>query len=300
MTEPALARAKPLLGTMVEIRASHGDAIALQTAVTAAFDAVTRVHRLMSVHEPSSDLSRINAAPPTSAVIVSNETAEVLAFALALAGQSEGLFDPTMGGAHSARGWLPAPQRRPDADASWVDVELVANTVRCHRALLLDFGGIGKGYAVDCAMNVLLAAGCTHILINAGGDIRCHTPQAERIHARLADGSLVAALDLTDGAVASSCFAESTSTDETVISRLTNPNTRQAVMVNASIMVLAADCMTADALTKLVALALAPEQVTPLLQTYAAEALWLEPTIAGVKVQRLPACGSSEAHVQNP
>jgi thiamine biosynthesis lipoprotein len=54
---------RPLLGTFVEIRAT-GASSRLETAVRAAFAAIERVQRLMSFHDPRSDVSRINSAQP--------------------------------------------------------------------------------------------------------------------------------------------------------------------------------------------------------------------------------------------
>jgi thiamine biosynthesis lipoprotein len=58
-----LRRMRPLLGTFVEIRAT-GASSRLETAVRAAFAAIERVQRLMSFHDPRSDVSRINSAQP--------------------------------------------------------------------------------------------------------------------------------------------------------------------------------------------------------------------------------------------
>ena len=56
-------RARPLLGTFVEIAASlaslpDASLAELEAAVEEAFDAAARVHRLMSFHDPASDQER--------------------------------------------------------------------------------------------------------------------------------------------------------------------------------------------------------------------------------------------------
>ena len=56
----SIRRARPLLGTFVEIAVAGDDEAALQAAVEAAFDAVAAVHGLMSFHEAGSDVSRLN------------------------------------------------------------------------------------------------------------------------------------------------------------------------------------------------------------------------------------------------
>jgi thiamine biosynthesis lipoprotein ApbE len=52
--------ARPLLGTFVEVEAIGAAELAVERAVALAFDAIERVHRLMSFHDPDSDLSRLN------------------------------------------------------------------------------------------------------------------------------------------------------------------------------------------------------------------------------------------------
>jgi len=56
-----LRRARPLLGTIVEIGARGRGASA---GIEAAFREVETIHQLMSFHESSSDISRVNRATP--------------------------------------------------------------------------------------------------------------------------------------------------------------------------------------------------------------------------------------------
>ena len=53
-----IRRARPLLGTFVEIEVAAGSRS--MAAIDAAFEAVALVHRLMSFHEQGSDISRLN------------------------------------------------------------------------------------------------------------------------------------------------------------------------------------------------------------------------------------------------
>ena len=54
-------RARPLLGTFVEIAVGEPPSPGLETLIDGAFDEVQRVHDLMSFHEARSDVSRLNA-----------------------------------------------------------------------------------------------------------------------------------------------------------------------------------------------------------------------------------------------
>src|ERR671933_2863876 len=115
-----MRRCRPLLGTFVEIEADDG------AAIDAGFAAVERVHRLMSAHEPDSDLSRINRFAHVKAVEVHGWTSIVLERALFWARESEGAFDPVAAGKSALEaGLLPpqADQPRPEA-SHWTWLEL--------------------------------------------------------------------------------------------------------------------------------------------------------------------------------
>jgi thiamine biosynthesis lipoprotein len=195
-------RARPLLGTLVEIAADRAEAI------DAAFAAIARVQALMSYHDPASELSRLNREAATRAVRVSPWTAEVLQLALRVAAESGGVFDPTVAPRLCALGFLPATPGAPRADrrATWRDVQADGDRVRFRRALRLDLGGIAKGFAVDRAVESLQAAGVASGVVNAGGDLRVFGSEIQRVHLRdpASPGTFPQTLALRDAALATS------------------------------------------------------------------------------------------------
>jgi thiamine biosynthesis lipoprotein len=81
---------------------------------------------------------------------------------------SSGAFDPCL---PTQRGRLcDLILSAPDEHSTWA---------LCRVPLALDLGGIAKGYAVDCAIDALHAAGCGSGLVNAGGDLRVYGRCAE-------------------------------------------------------------------------------------------------------------------------
>lgn len=163
-----LRRCRPLLGTFVEVLADREDGI------EAAFEAIVQVHRLMSAHEPDSDLSRINRFGHRRTVRVHDWTARVLERALYWAKESGGAFDPVKAGSASLRHHLiPChPDQPPPKAAHWTWLELQGSSIRLMKPACIDLGGIAKGFAVDRATEVLRGAGCERGLVNAGGDLR--------------------------------------------------------------------------------------------------------------------------------
>src|SRR3977135_923044 len=85
-------RAKPLLGTFVEITASGARKTDLNAGIDAALDAVAQVHRLMSFHEPNSDVTRLNQFASQYPVSIDSWTYEVLRPAIDLNSGPQGSF----------------------------------------------------------------------------------------------------------------------------------------------------------------------------------------------------------------
>jgi thiamine biosynthesis lipoprotein len=162
------SRCQPLLGTFVEVTADRGEAI------DAAFAAVERVHRLMSAHEPDSDVSRINRFAHIDPIQVDPWTALVIERGLFWSKRSEGAFDVVRAGkAAIERGLLPRHDDQPQPIAShWTWLEVQGPSVRLLKPGCVDVGGIAKGFAVDRAIDALRHAGCERALVNAGGDLR--------------------------------------------------------------------------------------------------------------------------------
>lgn len=162
------SRCRPLLGTFVEVTADR------EAAIEAAFATVETVHRLMSAHEPESDLSRINRFAHLRPVEVHKWTARVIERALYWSKRSEGAFDVVRAGKLAIeRGLLPCHPDQPHPQAAhWAWLEIDGASVRLLKPCCVDLGGIAKGFAVDRAVEALCEAGCQRGLVNAGGDLR--------------------------------------------------------------------------------------------------------------------------------
>jgi FAD:protein FMN transferase len=66
----SIRRARPLLGTFVEIAISGTGRAAMEEAVEAAFATVAEVHRLMSFQDPASDVALLNRKAAERAIVV--------------------------------------------------------------------------------------------------------------------------------------------------------------------------------------------------------------------------------------
>jgi thiamine biosynthesis lipoprotein len=262
---PAFAsarRARPLLGTFVEITAAGASRSDLDDAIDGAFQAVADVHRLMSPHEPESDVSRLNREASARAVSVHPWTYEVLRMAVELYEASGGVFDVTV----------------PTHEMGGRAVELLAgHLVRLGRPeARIDVGGIAKGFAVDRAVDCLRDHGVPQGVVNAGGDLGAFGPDPHVIHVRdPRDPRFVLChVELRNEALASSggSFDPFQSSDAGVTGVI-DPRTRTAVRGVQAATVRAPSCMVADALTKIVMVL--GEPAASFLAQYGANALFV-------------------------
>lgn len=158
------ARAQWLMGTVCEIT-TYGPHKA--AAETAAFAEIARWDRILSLYKRESELSILNREASRAPFACSPSLWEALGLAADLAKASGGAFDPTI---------LPVLKEGPaalervgfsrlvlDADKRTVYFPLPA--------MGLDFGGLGKGLALDHAARVLREHGVQSALINFGGQI---------------------------------------------------------------------------------------------------------------------------------
>jgi thiamine biosynthesis lipoprotein len=213
----SVKRLRISLGTLVAVEAASSCASAAETAVEAAFLALTEVDRRMHPQSADSDLARINNAPPGTAVTVHASTCELLDLARRLNALTDGIFDPCLPGrpgrlqdievsteaasSTDATSWTDATRSADPAAAAATGLLRPSGAIRCHAPVALDFGGFAKGYAVDCAIDALMRHGCSSGLVNAGGDLRVFGPRVEPILLRGPAADLVE-VPLTDAALA--------------------------------------------------------------------------------------------------
>jgi thiamine biosynthesis lipoprotein len=225
----------------------------------------------MSDYQSTSELMRLCAKAGGPPVAVSPELFFVLSRAQDAAKRSDGAFDVTVGPV--VRLWRRARKtnRLPDAEKLQAALRLVgyknvvlddkARTVKLLKpGMLLDLGGIAKGYAADEILKVLAKHGLTRALAAAGGDIvvRDAPPgkQGWTIEIAPVDAKKEEArrLILANAAVSTSGDAEQyVEIDGKRYSHIVDPRTGIGLVGRMSATVVAPDGVTADSLTKVVA-----------------------------------------------
>ena len=275
-----IRRARPLLGTFVEIEVTGVAKSPMNMAVDAAFEAVANVHRLMSLHEPDSDVSRLNRDAYHRPVGVHAWTFRVLEAAAEMHRRSNGIFDVGVAPVLQALGLL--PQVSEDGpigtEARAFDaIELLERqTVRFGNAnVRIDLGGIAKGFAVDRALEILRESGAVSGgLVNAGGDLAAFGRDAQLVHIRHPRDPrrLVCSVEVINEALASTARRfDPFHSAGTEASAIIDPGNRKPANAVDGTSVRASSCMIADALTKIVMIA--GTDATELLEHYNASAL---------------------------
>ena len=243
----SISRCKPLLGTYVKLSLSADTAReTLLEMSSRAFAQIERVERLMSFHDPDSELSRINRLAYRRPCPVSAETEEVLLQALELSRASHGLFDISVAPALVRQGLLPDFAMDVDESANWQDLRVEDGRVSFAKKMLLDLGGIAKGYAADRAMSVLSED--IDAVVNAGGDIRMNRWQDKTVSIRYTAAGHDKTVEVPMRAAA---IASSASYYLNGKSAIIAPGQKQAPPDPHVYSVFAANCMLADALTKI-------------------------------------------------
>ncbi len=268
-----MIRCQPLMGTFVVVKIKDiGQEEQLtkdrekfyQYIISIVFSEMKQVQSLMSFHDMDSDVSRINQislAKKYMNIEVHPWTLEVLQIAKDLFIQTGGSFDCGIGNHLMAWGLLPGQMSEEEylyMQRSCLASILIENQaqIRLIGPVMLDLGGIAKGYAIDRGIQVLSRFGIERALINAGGDIRSLGPEQELISLRdVRDQSTYSPLGKIQDealAVSSTSFCKK-NIGNRHISHLVNPLSGQSIDDLWTYVVKAPSCVIADGLTKALA-----------------------------------------------
>jgi thiamine biosynthesis lipoprotein len=175
------------MGTQFTIIVYAPDVRTATRASNAAFKRVEGLDATMSDYRATSELMRLCRESQGQWVSVSGDLFRVLAKSQELARLTAGAFDVTVGPLvrlwRRARrtGEMPDPQSLAGAieltGYSKLELDEKTHRVRLDKpGMLLDLGGIAKGYAADEAMLALKREGINRALVAAGGDIVVSRP----------------------------------------------------------------------------------------------------------------------------
>ncbi len=167
------------MATRFEIALHGEDPSALRAAGEEALDEIDRIEAQLSLYRSGSEIARLNAEAHQRPVRVTPSLFKLLGYARELSRETRGAFDITIAPLVRCWGFMGGPGSMPEPAAieearskigtQHVELDAAQLTVRFGReGMMLDLGAIGKGYAVDRAVELLREAGVTIALIHSG------------------------------------------------------------------------------------------------------------------------------------
>lgn len=229
------------------------------------FDSLfTVINNAMSTYQTNSDISRLNRNETTT---VDAHFIKVFKASKDIYKQTEGVFDPTIGGIVNA--WDFGPEGKiANLDSLKIDslmqsvglnkVTLVGNNIEKPQGTFIDFNAIAKGYGVDVIGEFLESKQVKNYLVEIGGEIRARGTNKEKqapwkvgIEMPHFDGeqSILEAIEMHDEAMATSGTYRKFKTDAegNRYAHIIDTKTGYPSKTNLlSISVIAENCMVAD------------------------------------------------------
>jgi thiamine biosynthesis lipoprotein len=180
-------RARISMGTSLEIAVYAAGEREAREALDAAFAEVERLDRILSTFIEDSETSRLNRSAGGEFLSASPELLDLLARSREICARTGGAFDVSVGPLvalwrHAAEAGAPPHDEeiraaRQAAGPGAVETDPEHGRARLVRAgAALDFGGIGKGYALDRAAAALEGQGVHRAVLDFGGQVLALDP----------------------------------------------------------------------------------------------------------------------------
>lgn len=170
-----------------ELLIETNDLLVAQQLTTLAYQETKRIEQKFSRYVTDNIVYQINSAHGQP-VIIDEETFKLLSFADTCFQISDGMFDITSGVLRKA--WrFDGSDKLPHADEvkklmpyiGWRNVTFDQQQITMPKGFELDFGGIGKEYAVDKVSQICLQTQPDiSVLVNFGGDLQITRPRANQ------------------------------------------------------------------------------------------------------------------------
>ncbi|MBI5345490.1 MAG: FAD:protein FMN transferase [Deltaproteobacteria bacterium] len=260
---------KALMGTIVEITIAGGDAKTSEGASVAAVEEIKRLEGIFSSYKKDSEVSRVSANAGAAPVKVSPEVMEVVEAALRVSKLSGGAFDPTVGSLARVWGFSGEVELAPDkkdvkkilplVNYRLITIDAKASAVGLKKkGMVLNLGGIAKGYIVGKAIEALKRNNVRRGIIKAGGDMTVFDVAADEKKAPFIVGiqdprdskKLIGEVHIANGAVATSGdYERFFEKDGMRFHHILDPGSGYPAMKSRSVTVITSDPTLADGLS---------------------------------------------------
>jgi thiamine biosynthesis lipoprotein len=170
---------RALLGTFITIKLIDADEAQSRANIQDTFAEIERLSAILSRHDPTSELSRLNSTGQVSGA--SSELLGVVERALSVSNLTDGAFDVTvlpllnLYAESFADGGSPPSERAIDAARDMVGYGALSvngsDIILARPGMALTLDSLAKGYIVDQAAALLRGRGLSRVLVAASGDM---------------------------------------------------------------------------------------------------------------------------------
>ncbi len=271
------------MGTVVEVTVAHHSEVLARAAINAAMEELRRADDLMSSSRTESVVSRINREGSSGKVSVGEEVFQLLQDSVNISRASNGAFDITILPVvdlwrFDQGGVLPEITKIAQELANVGYEKLILDDYATSvgfatEGMGLDLGAIAKGWAVDRAMERIVAHGVRNAIVDAGGDLRIIGARPGKDFWRIGvqhprePGSLLVTFELRNTAIVTSGdYERFFMTGGVRYHHILDPATGQPARGSQSVTVLAPTATEADACAT-AAFVLGPEKGLAFLRT---------------------------------
>ncbi len=261
---------KYLLGTQIDITAISSDVDSIKKAMYFAYKEIERIQSLMSIQIDTTEASNINHNSGVKPVKVDYELYSIISRSIDYSKKFNGIFDITIGpisdlwGFSSEHTITTVPDKKIiDSLIKLVDYRLIqlnpsdTGVYLPLKGMMIDLGGIAKGYAVDRTAMIMKKYGMKDFFINAGGDLYISGMKSESqkwvigIKSPRDVKNIFAKMEVKDMAVATSGdYERFVIIDGVRYHHIFNTKTGYSVMTSQSATALAETCEEAVILSK--------------------------------------------------
>lgn len=261
-------RAFYVMGTILEFKLYCGDRGSCNQAISNAYLEVKKLDDMLSNYKADSKLSEVNSLAGTGKIRVPNEFLELTERSLLFSNLTGGAFDITVGKLIEL--WRQGQHKNTVPDSETVK-RTVTNCVGFKKielyskekeidikspCLSIDFGGIGKGYAIDRAVGILKDKGVKSGILNFGGEIyTIGAPPGKRgwlvgVQNPIKQENMLAFIEVKDMAVSTSGdYERFFEIQGKRYSHIVDPRTGMPVETSPSVTVLSKSATDAEALS---------------------------------------------------
>ncbi|WP_299113567.1 FAD:protein FMN transferase [uncultured Winogradskyella sp.] len=171
-----------LMGSRFDITIIAKDSLVANAYIDTAVAEITRIEKLISSWDSSSQTSNINRNAGIKAVKVDKELFDLIERSIAISKLTDGAFDISYASMDKIWKFDGSMKKMPEDSDIKASVEKVdynnvilnasdKSVFLKHKGMKIGFGAIGKGYAADKAKALLIKKGAVSGIINASGDM---------------------------------------------------------------------------------------------------------------------------------